>query len=96
MVGRNAAEMIFFCWVAAYLTFDPGLISPSGLISRTEPLPSSAANNMPSDSTPLSLRGSRLATNTTKLPREVILGIVVLQPSADGSFLFAPSLIFTT
>ena len=66
--GKKCCRDDFSYLVAAYLTFDPGLMSPSGLISRTEPLPSSAANNMPSDITPLSLRGSRLATNTTKLP----------------------------
>jgi hypothetical protein len=43
-------------------------ISPSIVTNLTTPLPSSAANIIPWEVTPLSGRGFRLATKTTDLP----------------------------
>ena len=51
-----------------YLTLEPDRISPSVVRTLTPPSPSSAASIIPSDITPLSFLGSRLATNTTFRP----------------------------
>ena len=56
----------------SYLTLEPEPISPLVVRMLTFPSPSSAANNIPSDNTPLSFLGFRLATNTTFKPSKSV------------------------